>query len=103
MYNSKLEKSSTIPQKVPLSLSKTHGFSLDSSIDPELDANRSAFKIRDSSTGGKLPIHGPRRMVCPSRVLNEDFIFSEPKFKVLKSEISNYKAICALSKSHHSK
>ena len=52
-----------------LSLGKTHGFPADSSIDPESSTNRSDFKVRNSSTGGKIPLHGARRMVYPSRVL----------------------------------
>jgi len=81
-----------------LCLNKTHGFPLDSSIDPAGVAGRFDFKSRDSSTGGKVPIHGPRRMVSPSRYYGDDFDNLQDKFKVSKSEIANYKAIYALSK-----
>ena len=88
-----------------LCLNKTHGFPLDSSIDLAGVAGRSDFKSRDSSTGGKVPVHGPRRMVCPSRYryYGDDFDNLQDKFKVSKSEIANYKAIHALSKSCPSK
>ena len=88
-----------------LCLNKTHGFPLDSSIDPAGVASHSNFKSRDSSTGGKVPVHGPRRMVCPSRYryYGDDFDNLQDKFKVSKSEIANYKAIHALSKSSPSK
>lgn len=86
-----------------LFLNKTHGFPLDSSIDPKGVADHSDLKSRDSSTGGKVPAHGPKRMVCPSRYYGDDFDNLEDKFKVSKSKIANYKAICALSKSRYSK
>ena len=88
-----------------LCLNKTHGFPLDSSIDLAGVAGRSDFKSRDSSTGGKVPVHGPRRMVCPSRYryYGDDFDNLQDKFKVSKSKITNYKAIYALSKSSPSK
>ena len=86
-----------------LGLNKTHGFPLDSSIDPAGVASHSNFKSRDSSNGGKVPIHGPRRMVCPSQYYGDDFDNLQDKFKVSKSKITNYKAIYALSKSSPSK
>ena len=84
-------------------LNKTHGFPLVSSIDLEGVAGHSDFKSRDSSTGGKVHVHGPRRMVFPSRYYGDEFDILQDKFKVSKSEITNYKAICALSKSSPSK
>jgi len=81
----------------------THGFPADSSIDTHSLATRSDFKVRSSSTGGKIPIHGPRRLVCPSRGLIDDFVITGDKFKVSKSEIANYKAMCGLAKSRSSK
>jgi len=105
LYNSKFEKtrSRMSTQSPYLSLGKTHGFPTDSSIDPECSASRSDFKVRNSSTGGKIPLHGARRMVYPSRVLIDDFVFTGDKFKVSKSEIANYNAICDLAKSRSSK
>ena len=86
-----------------LSLGKTHGFPADSSIDPESSTNRSDFKVRNSSAGGKIPLHGARRMVYPSWILIDDFVVTGDKLKVSKSKISNYKAICGLAKSRSSK
>ena len=86
-----------------LCLNKTHGFPLDSSIDPASVAGRFDFKSRDSSTGGKVHVHGPRRMVFPSRYYGDEFDILQDKFKVSKSKIADYKAICALSKSSPSK
>jgi len=86
-----------------LSLGNTHGFPADSSIDLESLANRSDFKVKNSSTGGRIPLHGARRMVYSSRVLIDDFILTGDKFEVSKSEIANYKAICGLAKSRSSK
>jgi hypothetical protein len=81
------------------SLNKTHGYPLDL----EGMASGSDFKSRDSSTGGKVPLHGPRRMVYPSRFYGDEFDTLQGKFKVSKSEITNYKAICGLTKSSSSK
>jgi hypothetical protein len=103
MYNSQFGKSRMSSRTPVLSLVKTHGFPADSSIDPESFANRSDSEVRNSSTGGKLPLHGARRMVFPSRVLTDDFIVTGDKFKVSKSEIANYEAICCLAKSRSSK
>ena len=105
LYNSKFEKtrSRMSTQSPYLSLGKTHGFPTDSSIDPECSASRSDFKVRNSSTGGKIPLHGARRMVYPSWVLIDDFVVIGDKFKVSKYEIANCKAICGLAKSRSSK
>ncbi|XP_066347967.1 uncharacterized protein [Miscanthus floridulus] len=102
MYNSNLENMRMSTQTPCFSLGKTHGFPADLSVNPESLANRSDFKVRDSSTGGKVPLHGPRRMVCPNRVLINDFIGNEDKFKPSPSELANYKAICALASSRSS-
>ena len=103
MYNSNLENMRMSTQTPCFSLGKTHGFPTDLSVNPESLANRSDFKVRDSSTSGKVPLHGPRRMVCPNRVLINDFIGNEDKFKPSPSELANYKAICALASSRSSK
>jgi lipoate-protein ligase B len=66
MYNTKFGNSRMSSQTPFVSLGNTLGFPADSSIDPESLAKRSDFKVRNSSTGGKIPIHGPRRMVYPS-------------------------------------
>ncbi|OQU78171.1 hypothetical protein SORBI_3009G170600 [Sorghum bicolor] len=102
LYNLKFGKLRMTSQTSSISLGNTHGFPADSSIDPESLANRSDFKVRNSSTGGKIPIHGPRRMVRPSRVLIDDYDVTGDKFKVSKSEIANYEAICRLAQSRSS-
>jgi hypothetical protein len=66
VYNLKFGKSRMSSQTSFISLGNIHGFPTDSSIDPEGYANRSDFKVRNSSTGRKIPIHGPRRMVHPT-------------------------------------
>jgi hypothetical protein len=63
----------------------------------------SDFKVRNSSTGGKVPIHGPRRPVAPSRYLSDDFVTQNNKWHVSKSEIESYKAICTLANSSKSR
>jgi hypothetical protein len=79
MYNLKLGKSRMSSHTSFISLGNTHGFPVDSSIDPEGYANHSDFKVMNSSTGGKIPIHGPRRMVHPTRVLMEYFVVTGDK------------------------
>jgi len=61
------------------------------------------IKHRDSSTGGKVPIHGPRRVVKPGPLFNVDFETTKKKISVSKSELRNYKAICNLATSQFSK
>nr|TKW33395.1 hypothetical protein SEVIR_2G232200v2 [Setaria viridis] len=62
----------------------------------------SDFKGRNSSTGGKVPIRGPRRLVVPSRFLADEFITQKNKYCVSKFEIDNYKAIYYLASSSSS-
>jgi len=60
------------------------------------------YHQRDSSTGGKMPVHGPRRLVKPGFLFNEDFETAKPKITVSKSEIKNYQGICNLATSGYS-
>lgn len=73
-----------------------------SSLDVEFVGSRSDFKVRNSSTGGKAPIHGPRRVVFPSRYLGDEFAIQRNKYHATKSEMMNYKAICSLASSKFS-
>ncbi|KAG2648910.1 hypothetical protein PVAP13_1NG073200 [Panicum virgatum] len=72
------------------------------------DAPRSSLSMlptyhqRDSSTGGKMPVHGPRRVVKPGFLFNGDFEIAKPKITVSKSEMKNYQAICNLATSEYS-
>ena len=48
-------------------------------------SSKSDFKISKSSTGGKVPLHGPRRTVKPSQYKGDEFEIEKGKFKVSKS------------------
>jgi hypothetical protein len=71
IYNSN-HKSLKSPVQTP-SISRVHVCPSNSSIEPQYGAMLSDFKVRNSSTGGKVPIHGPRRPVAPSRYLSDDY------------------------------
>jgi hypothetical protein len=57
----------------------------------------SAFVIRNSSTGGKVPHYGPRRVVIPNQIYAGQFENDRPRFHCNQSEIQNYQAICRLA------
>lgn len=98
-YNSKLQSGFGSSRN---SLSKTHGYPSLSPNQFARSSSKSDFKLSDSSTGGKVPIHGPRRVVKPSSCLGDEFEIERTKFKVNKSQILNFKAICNLVTSRHS-
>lgn len=103
VYNLNLDKS-RMSSRTPITcLDNTHGFPTDSFLDPDAVDGRSDFISRDSSTGGKVPIYGPRRLVVPTRILGDEFDNLQEKFKVSKSEIANYNAVCALANSSKSR
>lgn len=53
-----------------------------------------------SSTGGKLPPHGPRRVLVPSRKFSDPYVLSvRRRFLVSDQEKRHYNAICKLSES----
>ncbi|EAY77211.1 hypothetical protein OsI_05182 [Oryza sativa Indica Group] len=53
-----------------------------------------------SSTGGKLPPHGPRRVLVPSRKFSDPYVlFVRRRFPVSDKEKRHYNAICKLSES----
>ncbi|RLN12896.1 hypothetical protein C2845_PM09G09510 [Panicum miliaceum] len=60
------------------------------------------YHPRENSSGGKLPIHGPRRPVKPGHLFHGDFQTAKSKFSVSKSELKNYRAICNLATSQFS-
>jgi hypothetical protein len=101
IYNSN-QKSLKSPVQTS-SISRVHVCPSNSSIEPQCGAMLSDFKVRNSSTGGKVPIHGPRRPVAPNRYLSDDFVTQNNKWHVSKSEIENYKAICTLANSSKSR
>ncbi|XP_021314320.1 uncharacterized protein LOC8075699 isoform X2 [Sorghum bicolor] len=98
LYNSKLHS----PKSAFKSLSKTRGYPCPSPNSFGGSSSKSDFKLSDSSTGGKVPIHGPRRAVFPSRIMSDEFDIVRVTFKVNKSQIMNYKAICNLAMSRDS-
>jgi hypothetical protein len=98
LYNSKLHSSMSAFK----SLSKTRGYPCPSPNSFGGSSSKSDFKLSDSSTGGKVPIHGPRRAVFPSRIMSDEFDIVRVTFKVNKSQIMNYKAICNLAMSRDS-
>ncbi|KAG0534045.1 hypothetical protein BDA96_04G244900, partial [Sorghum bicolor] len=102
VYNSNVNKSIPGLKSSHQSLSKTLGYPCSTPIEGAGGSSRSDFKIRDSSTGGKVPIHGPRRLVVPSRKIRDEFEIERSKFKISKSQILNYKAICSLAASRDS-
>ncbi|RLN39520.1 hypothetical protein C2845_PM01G21680 [Panicum miliaceum] len=56
-------------------------------------ATFTSFKARDSSTGGKVPVRGPRRVVKPGPLFRGDYDVEKYKFSVSDSDMKNYKAI----------
>ncbi|RLM73345.1 hypothetical protein C2845_PM15G06320 [Panicum miliaceum] len=67
--------------------------SQESCLDGELCGNQTDFEIRNSSTSGKAPAHGPRHAVFPSRYLGDEFVTKTNKFLISKSQIMNYKLL----------
>jgi len=55
----------------------------------------------DLITGGKLPIHGPRRFSKPAPISNSGFVSASNVFAVSKSEVENYNIICKLASSQY--
>ena len=102
VYISKLHKSTSGSVSAHNSLSKTHGYPCISPNQFGGSSSKFDFKISDYSTGGKLPIHSPRRIIKPSHVMSDEFEIERVKFKVNKSQILNCKAICNLAMSHQS-
>ncbi|CAL4896598.1 unnamed protein product [Urochloa decumbens] len=52
---------------------------------------------RDSSTGGKLPPHGPRRAIKPAPLFQGDYETEKHRISLSASDLKNYKAICSLA------
>nr|TKW20037.1 hypothetical protein SEVIR_4G059200v2 [Setaria viridis] len=84
------------------SVRKIHVCPSNSSLDPESFQKFPDYKVRNSSTGGKVPIHGPRRLVVPSHFLADKFVTQSNKYHVSKSKIANYQATCSLASSSSS-
>ncbi|RCV09931.1 hypothetical protein SETIT_2G070000v2 [Setaria italica] len=63
---------------------------------------RQPYLSRDSPTGGKLPLHGPRRVVKPSTLFHGEFQTAKQKISVSNSKLKNYKSLCSLASSKFS-
>lgn len=64
-------------------------------------------KSQDVTTGGKVPLHGPRRFVNPGPLFHGDFETEKSMkskfYNVSKSEVDNYKILCKLASSEFQK
>ena len=56
-----------------------------------------------SSTGGKVPHYGPRRLVKPTIVMGNSYENIRTSWRVSSFEYDNYEAICNLASSNFSK
>ncbi|CAL5062565.1 unnamed protein product [Urochloa decumbens] len=95
IYNKQFHFSSSTPRTSP------------QSAFPEMYASGSSSKYppyvsRDSSTGGKVPVHGPRRPVKSTTIFHGDYETATAKFNVSRSELKYYKNICSLATSQYS-
>ncbi|OQU92436.1 hypothetical protein SORBI_3001G343766 [Sorghum bicolor] len=102
LYDSKLQSSRSGLVTPRPSVSKVHGYPSVIGNQFSRSSSKSDFKISESSTGGKVPLHGPRRVVKPSHYVSDEFEIQRVKFKVSKSQIMKYKAICNLAMSRNS-
>ncbi|XP_039824536.1 uncharacterized protein LOC120686402 isoform X2 [Panicum virgatum] len=93
MYNSKLQKSA-FKGSAPQALCPAPNARSDVN-----DSQSFSFRARDSTTGGKLPVHGPRRVVKPGPLFKGGCVTgsNSNKFHVSKSEIDNYNSIVKLA------
>ena len=93
MYNSKLQKSA-FKGSAPQALCPAPSARSDVN-----DSQSFSFRARDSTTGGKLPVHGPRRVVKPGPLFKGGCVTgsNSNKFHVSKSEIDNYNSIVKLA------
>ena len=93
MYNSKLQKSA-FKGSAPQALCPAPSARSDVN-----DSQSFSFRTRDSTTGGKLPVHGPRRVAKPGPLFKGGCVTgsNSNKFHVSKSEIDNYNSIVKLA------
>ena len=95
IYNSNLLKSGN-----NANTSAGSGSSADH-LNHQLSMPSQPYRISDSTTGGKLPIHGPRRFSKPAPISNSGFVPASNVFAVSKSEVENYNIICKLASSQY--
>ncbi|CAM0149038.1 unnamed protein product [Urochloa decumbens] len=94
IYNSKLKRSGhsddTPKDVIPSNLSSCH-----------FATHTQPFRIRESTTGGQSPVHGPRRVIKPAPLFNDDYATAPKGFHVSKSQVDNYSIICKLASSRY--
>lgn len=61
--------------------------------------NLSISNQRFSSTGGKLPLYGPRRVLVLARHAIDPFVIDRPRFTVTDEENRYFIALCQLAES----
>ncbi|TVU40890.1 hypothetical protein EJB05_14373, partial [Eragrostis curvula] len=98
-YNEKFHYSQGSSNTKKIAATRINLDSLGSRPFPRVSADQLQYDREVHSSGGKLPLHGPRRVMKPSRFLSSEFVTRKPSFSVNKSELLNYKAICHLAKS----
>lgn len=97
MYNSKLQLNGSSRTTTVNDFHGTHDESL-----PSYAHLTQSFvvKSKDLTSGGKLPLHGPRRFVNAGPLFRGDYDTDKPKFyQVSKSELENYEILCKLASS----
>ncbi|CAL4917542.1 unnamed protein product [Urochloa decumbens] len=100
MYNKKFCSklpSSSRTQAVDIASTSDSSGSSSAGLSPKLP-----YQSRDSSTGGKLPVHGPRRPIKPGPIFQGDYETDKHLISLSASELKNYKAICFLATSEKS-
>jgi hypothetical protein len=100
IYNSKFSASGS-SSKTPINLID---FDLPGPVSKSVKhSGYMSYILRDSSSGGKVGPHGPRRVAKPSVLFKGDFEIGKVDFTASSSELKNYKEICSLASSKHSK
>lgn len=61
--------------------------------------NMSIGSRDSSSSGGKLPAHGPRRIIIPGRYASDPYVPQRPRFAVSDEDNRYFVAICCLADS----
>ncbi|TVT99258.1 hypothetical protein EJB05_55385, partial [Eragrostis curvula] len=98
-YNDKLHYSQGCSNTENIAASRINLDSLGSRPFPRAFGDPLQYDRDVHSSGRKLPLHGPRRFLKPSRFLSSEYVTKKPSFTVNKSEVLNYQAICELAKS----
>uniref|UniRef100_A0A0E0LVI0 Ubiquitin-like protease family profile domain-containing protein n=1 Tax=Oryza punctata TaxID=4537 RepID=A0A0E0LVI0_ORYPU len=62
-------------------------------------SNNVSKSTQDFSSGGKLPLHGPRRVVIPARHATNSFVTEKLRFPITDEENRYFIVVCRLSES----